>query len=173
MSFKSTLLGAVAAVSFALPAFADIVVSDQYARSSNAMAGAAFMVIKNTGDTPDHLLSATSDAAQRVELHTHIEDENGVMRMTHVEEGFMLPAGGEILMQRGGKHVMFMGLNAPFEQDEIVTVTLTFENAGDVTVEIPVDLERNDAMNGMMNNMNGAMDHSNMGEGTMDHGSDG
>lgn len=170
MSLKSTLLGAIAAVSFALPAFAEIVVDDQYARSSNAMAGAAFMVITNTGDAPDHLLSVTSDAAQRVELHTHIEDENGVMKMTHVEEGFMLPAGGEILMQRGGKHVMFMGLNAPFEQDEIVTVTFTFENAGDVTVEIPVDLERNDMMNGMMN---GTMDHSNMGEGMMNHGSDG
>jgi copper(I)-binding protein len=169
MSLKSTLFGAIAAVSFALPAFADIVVDDQYARSSNAMAGAAFMVIKNTGDAPDHLLSATSDAAQRVELHTHIEDENGVMRMTHVEEGFMLPAGGEIVLQRGGKHVMFMGLNAPFEQGELVTVTLVFETAGEVTVEIPVDLERNDMMNGM----NGDMDHSNMGDGTMNHGSDG
>ena len=169
MSLKSTLFGAIAAVSFALPAFADIVVDDQYARSSNAMAGAAFMVIKNTGDAPDHLLSATSDAAQRVELHTHIEDENGVMRMTHVEEGFMLPAGGEIVLQRGGKHVMFMGLNAPFEQGELVTVTLVFETAGEVTVEIPVDLDRNDMMNGM----NDDMDHSNMGDGTMNHGSDG
>lgn len=160
MSLKSTLVGAVAAMAFALPAFAEIVVDDPYARSSNAMAGAAFMVIRNTGDAPDHLLSATSDAAQRVELHTHIEDENGVMKMTHVTEGFMLPAGGEILLQRGGKHVMFMGLNAPFEQDDTVTVTLVFENAGEVVVDIPVDLERD----GMRQGMN---------HGTMNHGSDG
>lgn len=164
MSFKSTLLGAVAALAFAAPAFAEIMVHDAYARSSNAMAGAAFMVIHNSGDTDDHLISATSDAAQRVELHTHIEDENGVMRMTHVEEGFVLPAGGEIVMKRGAEHVMFMGLNAPFEQDETVTVTLVFENAGEVVVEIPVDLERQD-MGGMMNH--GDMDH-----GSMDHASD-
>lgn len=142
MSFKSTLLGAVAALSFAAPAFAEIEVHDPYARSSNAMAGAAFMVIHNHGEVDDHLISVTSDAAQRVELHTHIQDADGVMRMTHVEEGFDLPAGGEIIMKRGAEHVMFMGLNAPFVQDETLTVTLVFEKAGEVVVEIPVDLDR-------------------------------
>jgi copper(I)-binding protein len=157
-------MAAFAATTFVVPAWAEIEIHDQYARSSNAMAGAAFMTILNQRDTDDHLLSVTSAAAQRVELHTHIEDENGVMRMTHIEEGFAIPAGGEIKMQRGGDHVMFMGLTAPFEQDDIVTITLTFENAGDVSVEIPVDLERMDL---------GAMDHSNMDQGDMDNGSDG
>lgn len=154
MSFKTTLLGAVAALALAVPAFAEIQVHDPYARSSNAMAGAAFMVIHNTGDEADRLIGVASDAAQRVELHTHQEDANGVMRMIHVEEGFELPAGGEIVMKRGGEHVMFMGLNAPFEQDEILVVTLTFEKAGDVTIEIPVDLTREET------------------EMMMDHGSD-
>lgn len=159
MSLKSTLIGALAALTLALPAWADIEIHDQYARSSNAMAGAAFMVIHNNGDTDDRLIGVTSDAAQRVELHTHMEDENGVMKMIHVEEGFDLPAGGEIAMVRGGEHVMFMGLNAPFEQDDVITVTFTFENAGDVVVEIPVDLDRMD---------HGAMDH-----GDMDHSDQG
>ncbi len=33
---------------------------------------------------------------------------------------------------------MFMGLTAPFVQDDAITIILVFENAGEVTVEIPV-----------------------------------
>ncbi|MEO1154600.1 MAG: copper chaperone PCu(A)C, partial [Pseudomonadota bacterium] len=41
-----------------------------------------------------------------------------------------------------GDHVMFMGLTGPFVDGETVEVTLTFEQAGDITVDIPVDLNR-------------------------------
>ena len=67
---------------------------------------------------------------------------DGVMKMTHVEAGFAIPAGGSHALARGGDHVMFMGLAAPFEQGATVTVTLTFERAGEIEVAIPVDLER-------------------------------
>ncbi|MYM56645.1 copper chaperone PCu(A)C [Thalassovita mangrovi] len=159
MSFKTTVFAAVAAAAFALPAFAEgIMVEDPYARASSMMSnsGAAFMMIHNHTGQDDHLVSASSDVAQRVELHTHMEDANGVMKMVHVEEGFDLPKDGMIAMQRGGKHVMFLGLNHALVQGEMVNVTLTFEKAGDVTVEVPVDLERKPA-HGMMN-----MDHSKM-----------
>lgn len=152
MSIKSTLLAAAAAVAFAMPAVAaDIEVHDPYARVSSAMSssGAAFMVIHNHGETDDHLVGVTSDAAEKVELHTHKEDENGVMRMIHVEEGFSLPAQGEIVMARGGHHVMFLGLNRDLAQGDVVAVTLQFENAGDVTVDVPVDLERKPAHGSM------------------------
>jgi copper(I)-binding protein len=74
------------------------------------------------------------------------------MKMTHVEEGFPVAAGETIMMQRGGQHVMFMGLNDAMEQDDMVTVTLTFEKAGDVVVEVPVDLERKPMHGGMQMN---------------------
>jgi len=144
MLLKSTFTGLVTALILAGSAHADgIEIIDPYARASgmSAMAGAAFMVIRNSGDTDDRLIGAASDVAQRVELHTHTE-EDGVMRMVEVEEGFVLPAGGEILMVRGSHHVMFMGLNDPFEQDRILSVTLIFEQAGEIVVDIPVDLER-------------------------------
>lgn len=166
MSFKTTLLGAALAVAVTAPAFAQgIEIEDAYARSSgmSAMAGAAFMIIRNTGDTDDRLIAATApDVAQRTELHTHIEDDNGVMRMVEVEQGFALPAGGEALLRRGGNHVMFMGLIDPFEQGETLSVTLTFERAGEMVVEIPVDLERQDmTMQGMQH---GDMKGNQMGQ---------
>lgn len=143
MTLKTLLAGACA-LALATPAFADILVKDAYARSSGAMAkaGAAFMVIENTGSEDDRLVAAASDKAVRVELHTHKDMGEGVMRMIQVEEGFAIPAGGKHELARGGDHVMFMGLTSPMVQGEAVTVTLSFEKAGDIVVEIPVDLER-------------------------------
>ena len=119
-------------------------VKDPYARSStpSSPTGAAFMTLMNHSDQDDRLIAASSDVAGRVELHTHIEDENGVMKMTEVEGGIALPAGEMHALKRGGDHVMFMGLKAPLEQDTEITVTLTFEKAGDRDVKIPVDHTR-------------------------------
>lgn len=146
MSFKKTLLSTLAVSIFALPAFADteIMIKDAYARASSptAMAGAAFFHVMNHGDEDDRLIGAKSDAAKRVELHTHKEDANGVMKMMHVEEGFPIAADSMHALKRGGDHVMFMGLTQPFEDGTTISVTLVFEKAGEMTVEIPVDLNR-------------------------------
>ena len=137
---------AVSLWAVAPPASAEsaISVEDAFARASrpNAPVGAAFMTIVNSGETDDRLVAAASDVAERVELHTHIEDSDGIMRMRPVEEGFAIPAGGQHTLKRGGDHVMLMGLREPLETGGSVTVTLTFEGAGDIVVEIPVDLER-------------------------------
>lgn len=121
-----------------------LTMQDPYARASTPMStsGAAFMVLVNTGDTDCHVTGVHSDAAQRTELHTHLQGENGVMRMVHVEEGFIVPAVGELALERGGKHVMFMGLTAPFDQGNILTVTLEFEGGGEHSFDVPVDLQR-------------------------------
>jgi len=146
MSTKTTLLTVASAVLFALPAFAgsEISIRDAYARSSgmNAMSGAAFMTILNAGDEDDQLIAARTEAAKLAELHTHIEGEGGLMQMRRVEGGFTIPAEGEHALARGGDHVMLMGLAEPMADGAVITLTLVFEKAGEVTVEVPVDLER-------------------------------
>lgn len=144
MSLKSTLFAALAGLTLAAPVMAqEIHVLDTYARSASPMAktGAAFMLIENIGDAPDRLIAVKSTAAKKVELHTHRE-EGGVMKMVHVEEGFELGAGETLFLQRGGHHVMFMGLTEPFEQGKTIPLTLVFEKSGEITLDIPVDLER-------------------------------
>ncbi|WP_425091217.1 copper chaperone PCu(A)C [Tropicimonas sp. S265A] len=144
MSFKSFLLGGAAAL-LTLPAFAgDILVKDAYARSASAVAktGAAFMEIENTGAVADRLVAVRSDAAARVELHTHLSGGDGIMRMVEVKDGFEIPANGAHMLKRGGDHVMFMGLTGPLTDGETVSVTLVFEHAGEVAVEIPIDSKR-------------------------------
>lgn len=146
MSFKTLSLAAVAAVAFALPAFAEstIAVNDAYVRVATKVskAGAAFMVLENTGAEDDQLIGVSSDVAKRTELHTHKEDADGNMKMLHVKKGFAVPANGTHALARGGDHVMFMGLTRGLEHGDVVTITLTFEKAGDVTLDVPVDLER-------------------------------
>ncbi|MFU8777213.1 MAG: copper chaperone PCu(A)C [Roseovarius sp.] len=144
MSLKSKLFAVLAATALAAPALAqEIHVLDTYARSASptAKTGAAFMLIENIGDADDRLIGATSPAAQKAELHTHIE-EGGVMKMVHVEEGFAIPAGETLVLQRGGAHVMMMGLTESFEQGKIVPLTLVFEKSGEIVVDVPVDLAR-------------------------------
>ncbi|WP_422047740.1 copper chaperone PCu(A)C [Shimia sp.] len=149
MSVKTFTLAAAAAVAFALPAFAEttIAVKDAYARVATKISksGASFMVIENTGSEDDRLVSVSSDVAKRTELHTHKDIGDGKMKMLHVKEGFVIPAGGKHMLQRGGDHVMFMGLTHGLEHGDVVNVTLTFEKAGDITLEVPVDLERKPA----------------------------
>lgn len=172
MTLKSTLFAAVSALTFALPAFAgsEITIGDAYARASgmNAMSGAAFMHIMNMGDEGDRLIAASSDIAKVVELHTHIETEGGVMQMRRVEDGFAVAAGEAHILARGGDHVMFMGLNMPMEHGMTFSVTLVFEKAGEVVVEITVDLERK-PMEGGDHTMEG-MDHGDHGTHTMEGG---
>jgi len=145
VSFTKTILASATAIILAMPAFADgIMIKDAYIRSSGPMAktGAAFLVIMNDTDQDDTLVSATSDIAKRVETHTHIETDDGVMQMRRVEGGFPVAAHSMHALERGGDHLMFMGLDQPLEQGETVTVTLTFEKSGDMIVEIPVDQMR-------------------------------
>lgn len=143
--FRTFTAASVAAL-FALPALAcdGFEAHDAYARASTGMSqsGAAFMVLYNRGTSDCHITGARSDVAARTELHTHVEDAQGVMRMVHVEEGFDLPADGELILERGGNHVMFLGLNRSLAQGDMVNVTFVFADGAEHTVEVPVDLER-------------------------------
>lgn len=127
-----------------------IEVRDAYARSASPVArtGAVFMLLENATGTDDRLIGAQAQVAERLELHTHISNAQGVMRMVEIEDGIPVPAGGTATLARGGDHVMLMGLTGPLEQGATFPLTLTFERAGEITVEVPVDSERMPAGHG-------------------------
>src|SRR5690606_2012725 len=93
--------------------------------------------IDHAAETADRLVSVTSDAAERIELHT-VETENGVARMRHLPDGIAVPADGEVKLAPGGYHVMFLKLKQPFAEGAEVPATLTFQNAGQVAVKFKV-----------------------------------
>jgi periplasmic copper chaperone A len=104
-----------------------------------AMGGtsAVYMTLVNSGGQADRLLSASTDAAQTVELH-ETTMENNVMRMAPVLDGIEVPANGQAELRPGGLHVMLIGLTRELAAGDTVRLTLSFERAGSVTVDAPV-----------------------------------
>jgi copper(I)-binding protein len=102
-----------------------------------AESGGGFLAITNTGTTPDRLIAVKSPAADKVEIHEMKMDGN-IMRMREVEKGIEIPPGATVELKPGGFHVMFMGLRAPFARDAKVPLTLVFEKAGSIDVELMV-----------------------------------
>lgn len=98
--------------------------------------GVVYVTISNTGKEADSLLSASSDAAQTLELH-ETKNEAGVMKMRPVQK-IGVPAGGKIEMKPGGYHMMLMGLKRDLKPGDKVHVTLKFERGGEVPVDAPV-----------------------------------
>lgn len=146
-SLRAVTLGAMFSIGLGLSASAgDITVTDAYVRASGASAksGAIFMQIENSADTDDRLIAAATPAARKAELHTHIMTDQGVMQMRQVKDGLVIPAHDVHMLARGGDHVMLMGLTGPLAQGDMVELTLTFEKAGKLTLEVPVDMKRKD-----------------------------
>jgi len=98
--------------------------------------GGGYLVIRNTGSQADRLIRAESRSARVMELHT-MSMEGGVMRMRPVQD-IPIPAGGEVKLEPGGLHVMFLETNFRFEQGRNIPVRLVFEKAGAIDVEFAV-----------------------------------
>lgn len=139
---KTLLLAAALALAPTLAAadatLGPLTIEQPWSRATAASArnGGAYLVVRNGGSAPDRLVAASTPIAARAELHTHIHD-NGVMKMRHVP-GIDAPAGGAAVLKPGGFHVMLMELKAPLAEGQHFPLTLTFEKAGSVTVEVAV-----------------------------------
>jgi len=135
-------VAALAALLLAAPAFAHdgVHVDDAYivAVSPTAPVAAAYFTIENHAIDDDRLIAIRTDAAKRAELHISAEVD-GVMTMSPVPEGFVIAGNGTFALARGGAHLMLLGLTRPLADGDIVTLTLTFERAGEVVVAVPVN----------------------------------
>jgi copper(I)-binding protein len=103
----------------------------------NAPVGGGYLTIENTGTEDDRLISAASPIAGETQIH-EMGVEDDVMKMRHLQDGLVIPAGQTITLAPGGLHIMLMNLQGKLVEGETITVTLTFENAGTVDVELPV-----------------------------------
>jgi len=114
-------------------------ISQPWARATpaSAPAGGGFLKITNTGTAPDRLVSASSPAAELVQVH-EMKMDGAVMRMREVEKGLEIPADGTVTLAPGGFHLMMMGLKGPLKQGTNVPVTLVFEKAGKIEIELSV-----------------------------------
>lgn len=104
-----------------------------------ARTGAGYLTLTNNGAAADRLVSASSPAAPNVEIHSMSVNADGVMIMRAVPDGISVAPGARVVLAPGGLHLMLIGLAAPFREGGKVPVTLVFEKAGAVTVDLHVD----------------------------------
>lgn len=109
----------------------------------NQPAGGGFLTITNSGSEADRLVSVATPMAAKSEVH-EMKMDGDVMKMSALPDGLVIPAGETVTLAPGGFHLMFMDLTAAFVDGGTVPVTLTFEKAGDVALELPV-LSRDEA----------------------------
>jgi len=90
----------------------------------------------NGGPTADRLLAVSADISQSVELHT-MRMDGDVMRMRQLDS-VDVPANQSIDFKPGGMHVMLIGLKTPLKVGNSFPMTLRFEKAGSVSVNVRV-----------------------------------
>lgn len=143
----SVLLTAIGPLAFAHDYSAgDLKIGHPYTRTTppGAVAAGAYLSIENKGKAADKLLRAASPAAGLVELHSMSMDGN-VMRMRAVPS-IDVAAGATVKLAPGGLHVMLQDLKRPLKEGERIPMTLVFERAGEVKVELAV--QKSDAAAG-------------------------
>jgi copper(I)-binding protein len=116
----------------------EITIRQPWARASlgNAPNSAAYMILQTTG-AADRLISGSTPVAKEVELHTHVM-EGGVAKMRPVAAIEIAP-GTPTVLEPGGPHVMLRGLTQKLEAGATMPLTLVFEHAGEVMLEVPVE----------------------------------
>jgi copper(I)-binding protein len=112
-------------------------IEDAWARTTapGATTGAGYMTLVNDG-VADRLVSASSPAAEKVELHESAMD--GMVMTMRPLGPVGIKAGATVTLAPNGKHLMFTGLKAPFIAGATVPVDLTFEIAGVRRVNLEV-----------------------------------
>ncbi len=128
MSTNRLLAAAAALLCIAMPAAAQVAVTDAWIRGTVAqqMATGAFMKI--TAQQPARLVQASSPVAGVVEIHA-MSMEGNVMRMRAIT-ALELPPGRTVELKPGGLHVMLMDLKRPLIEGEKVPVTLVIDSGG-------------------------------------------
>lgn len=117
-----------------------IQVSDAWARPTigQSRMSAAYLRIANESDTDDALTGVQSPEAEAVELHQTKMTPVGVMQMRKVEGGLAIPAGGTLVLEPGGTHLMLLGVKDALSEGDALVLTLDFERAGTVEIRVPV-----------------------------------
>jgi copper(I)-binding protein len=135
---------ALAALPASLPALAhgfqkgEMNVRHPWTRATlpGASVAAGYLEIRNSGREPDRLLGASTPLAERVELHV-VAREGNIVRMQEVER-LEVPARERLVLRPRASHLMLVNIRRAFVAGERIPLTLRFERAGEVEVQLEV-----------------------------------
>ncbi len=113
-----------------------IEISNARARFTTTDIGAVYFDIRSVG-ADDALVAASADIADDVQIH-EVVTEGGRAMMRPVEGGIAVAADGRVVLEPGGYHVMLLGVSEVPEPGATFSLVLEFENAGRMTITVPV-----------------------------------
>lgn len=97
---------------------------------------AAYMVLKNTGDTARTITRIDSPDFRDAQIHRTVV-EDGVAKMLPVEQ-LPLPVGGSVTLEPGGLHLMLFDPQRPLRDGDNVILVIHESDGDSVTVHAPV-----------------------------------
>jgi copper(I)-binding protein len=86
---------------------------------SNVNAG--YGILKNNTDKDIVLKSFRSPVFDNTEVHNMEYSDSGIAKMRHLEE-LRIPANGELSLENGGLHLMFIGMRRDILVDEKIMI---------------------------------------------------
>lgn len=105
-----------------------------------------YLSITNGGGEPDRLLAVSSSFSDDVQMHvSSIKD--GVASMRQVTDGVPIPVGETIKFEPGGLHLMLLDPKSRPAEGGKIPLTLKFEKAGQIDVELVVSRSPPKAVN--------------------------
>lgn len=113
-------------------------VTDAWVKAADAGMSAAFGTVHNDSSADVTVVSAQTPASSMVELHETVANAAGEMVMQQKQGGFVIPAGGEVVLEPGANHIMLMDLAGPLKAGADATFTLTFSDGSTYDFTAPV-----------------------------------
>lgn len=109
----------------------ELSVSNAWVKATDGTMTGAFALITNKSGEEVKIVSATTTASKKTELHETVETD-GKSVMQAKPGGFSIPAGESLTLQPGGNHIMIMGLTKPIKAGDQVSVSMTLESGDPV-----------------------------------------
>jgi len=96
---------------------------------------AMYFTVQNSGEA-DKLVGASSDVSSDMMLHQEVTQGN-TSTMVMIDS-IAIPGNSTVDLIANHYHVMMTGLKSPLKEGDRVTATLAFQNAGKVTLTVPI-----------------------------------
>lgn len=137
-----------------------VVFQNGWVKATDTDMSGAFGTLRNTGDVDVRITGVSSPISEVVEMHEMVPGGSG-MQMQEKEGGFVIPAGGELFLEPGKEHFMFMDLTEPITTGQVIPLVLEFDDGSDQDVTVTA----RDFKGGEEEYVGGDSSHDEHGEG--------
>lgn len=115
-----------------------LTVDGAWARATPAVVTVGAVYLRVTSPLDDALVGATVEPSVAAAMQLHSTEMADDMATMTEQVSLAIPAGGELVLDPLGDHLMLVGLADPLTAGETFDVTLKFATAADTTVEVEV-----------------------------------